>query len=84
MNKYPIVLKKVQNVIHVDGLVSGGTNLAEVKNLKQKPIELFSKGSFNLHKWHSNIYHRLIMIAQIVNKLTPNNYSVVILIIQKC
>ena len=39
----------------VDDLVSGGTNLVEVENLNQKPIELFSKGGFNLHKWHSII-----------------------------
>ena len=33
----------------------GGTNLVEVENLKQKSIKLFSKGGFNLDKWHSNI-----------------------------
>ena len=36
-------------------LVLGSTNLAEVENLKQKSIKLFSKGGFDLHKWHSNI-----------------------------
>ena len=41
--------------MYVNDLVSGSTNLAEVKNLKQKSIELFSKGGFNLHKWHSNM-----------------------------
>ena len=47
MNEYPIVVEKNQNGI--DDLVSGDTNLVEVENLKQKSIELFSKGSFNLH-----------------------------------
>ena len=41
--------------MYVDDLVSGGTNLVEVENLKQKSTELFSKGGFNLHKWPSNI-----------------------------
>ena len=70
--------------MYVDDLVSGGTNIAEVENLKQNSIGLFSKGSFHLHEWDWNIptlendnttseqtYH------------TPNNYSVVILVIQK-
>ena len=29
--------------------------VVEVENLKQKSIELFSKGGFNFHKWHLNI-----------------------------
>ena len=29
--------------------------LSEVEAIKQKSIKLFAKGSFNLHKWHSNI-----------------------------
>ena len=41
--------------MYVDDLVSGGTNVAEVENLKQNSIGLFSKGSFHLHKWHWNI-----------------------------
>ena len=55
MNEYPILIKKIHNDMCVDDLVSGGTNLVEVKNLKQKSIELFSKGYFDLHKWHLNI-----------------------------
>ena len=47
MNEYPIVVENVQKDVYVDNLVSWGTNLVEVKNLKQK--------LFNLHKWHSNI-----------------------------
>ena len=36
MNVYPILVEKIQKDMHVDDLVSGGTNLAEVENLKQK------------------------------------------------
>ena len=50
MNKYPIVVEKSQNDIYVDDLVSRGTNLVEVENLKKKSIELFSKGGFNVYK----------------------------------
>ena len=34
MNEYPIVVKKIQNDMYVDDLVSGGTKLAEIENLK--------------------------------------------------
>ena len=34
MNKCPIVVENIQNVMYVDDLVSGGTNLLEVENLK--------------------------------------------------
>ena len=32
--------------MHVDDLVSGGTNLVRVENLKQKSTELFSERGF--------------------------------------
>lgn len=42
--------KKIQNHMYVDDLVSGGTIVDEVENLKQKSIEFFSKGGFDFHK----------------------------------
>ena len=65
MNEYSIAVEKFQEDIYVDDLVSGGTNLVKIENLKQKSIELFSKGGFNLHKWHSNI-----LSLENVNKYT--------------
>lgn len=47
--------KKIQNHMYADDLVSGGTIVDEVENLKQKSIEFFSKGGFDFHKRHSNI-----------------------------
>ena len=41
--------------MYVDDLVSGSNTIEEVEVIKQKSIELFRKGGFNLHKWHSNI-----------------------------
>ena len=55
MNEYRIVVQKIQRDMYVDDLGSGGTNLVEVENLKQKSIGLFSNGGFHLHKWHWNI-----------------------------
>ena len=41
--------------MYLDDLVSGRNILSEVEVIKQKSIELFAKGGFNLHKWHLNI-----------------------------
>ena len=41
--------------MYVDDLVTGGESLDEVKIIKEKSIELFKKGGFNLHKWNSNV-----------------------------
>ena len=41
--------------IYVDDLVSGSNTIEEDEVIKQKSIDLFRKGGFNLHKWHSNI-----------------------------
>ena len=41
--------------MYVDDLVSVSNTIDEVEVIKQKPIELFRKGKFSLHKWHSNI-----------------------------
>ena len=49
------VISIIENDMYVDDLVTGGINLEEVKEIKQKSIQLFKKGGFNLHKWHSNV-----------------------------
>ena len=67
--------------MYVNELASGDTDLAEVENLKQKSIELFSKEVFN--KNGTRTLHRLRIRIQIMKKHTLNNYSVVILVIQK-
>ena len=50
MNEYSIFVQKIQKDMYVEDLVSSRTNIAEVENLKQKSVELFSKGGFNLRK----------------------------------
>ena len=41
--------------MYVDDLVTRGNNLEEVKEIKQKSVQLLKKGGFNLHKWNSNV-----------------------------
>ena len=40
--------------MYVDDLVTRGESLQEVEKIKSDSIELFEKGSFKLHKRHSN------------------------------
>ena len=47
-------LTKIIKNMYVDDLVIGD-NLKEVKEIKQKSVQLFKKGGFYLHKWNSNV-----------------------------
>ena len=47
---YPKVTENISDDMYVDDLTVG-----EIEILKQKCEELFKKGGFNLHKWHSNV-----------------------------
>ena len=49
------LIKIIENDMYVDDLVTGGNNLEEVKEIKQSSVQLLKKGSFNLHKWNSNV-----------------------------
>ena len=40
--------------MYVDDFVTGRESLQEVEKIKSESIELFEKGGFKLHKWHSN------------------------------
>ena len=52
---YAKIIEVIENDMYVDDLVTGGESLDEVKIIKEKSIELFKKGGFNLHKWNSNV-----------------------------
>ena len=55
INEYPTLIGAISDDMYIDDLVSGSNTIEEVEVIKQKSIELFRKGGFNLHKWHSNI-----------------------------
>ena len=55
INEYPTFIGAISQDMYVDDLVSGSNTIEEVEVIQQKSIELFPKGGFNLHKWHSNI-----------------------------
>ena len=53
-NMYLELIRKIRDDMYVDDLVTGGERLQEVEKIKSHAIELFEKGGFKLHKWHSN------------------------------
>ena len=55
LSNYPEVIENILVDMYVYDLTSGGNTVGEVEILKQKYEELFKNGSFNLHKWHSDI-----------------------------
>ena len=47
---YPELIENIRNDMYVDDLVSGGDILREIEVMKQKSIELLTKGGVNLRK----------------------------------
>ena len=71
-NMYLELIEKIKDDMYVDDMVTGGDNVREVEKMKSESIELFEKGGFKLHKWHSNEPHLE------TNDLSPNtelNYA---------
>ena len=52
---YPELIENIRNNTYVDNLVSGGDIYSEVEVIKQKSMELFAKGGYNLSG--IQIYH---------------------------
>ena len=49
------LLKLFRRACISDDIVSRSNTMEEVEVIKQKSVELFPKGGFNLHMWHSSI-----------------------------
>ena len=49
-NEYPTLVEAISEDMYLDDLVSSSDTIEEVEVIKQKSIELFRKGGFNLHK----------------------------------
>ena len=48
------VSRPSQRDIYVDDINMGGSNVEEVKEMKEAAVDIFKAGGFELHKWHSN------------------------------
>ena len=40
---------------YVDDLISRGPTQAKAETIESASVEIFAKGTFELHKWHSNV-----------------------------
>ena len=53
--KYPEIVRETERSLYVDDLISGGPTQAKAETIKSASVEIFAKGTFELHKWHSNV-----------------------------
>ena len=52
---YPEIVREIERSLYVDDLISGGPTRAKAETIKSASMEIFAKGTFKLHKWHSNV-----------------------------
>ena len=52
--EYPVEVAEIEKSLYVDNIISGGETADAVHSLKARAVEIFEKGKFTLHKWHSN------------------------------
>ena len=53
--KYPEIVREIEKSLYVDDLISGGPTRAKAERIKSASVEIFANGTFELHKWHSNV-----------------------------
>ena len=53
--KYAEIVREIEKSLYVDDLISGGPTQAKAETIKSASVEIFSKRTFELHKWHSNM-----------------------------
>ena len=54
-DEYPEEVEKISRDLYVDDLITGDTNVENVKHLKETAADIFQKADFELHKWHLNV-----------------------------
>ena len=52
---YPDIVSEIERSLYVDDLLSGGPTSGKAKEIKSINQNVFAKGTFELHKWHSNV-----------------------------
>ena len=49
------IVEEIKRSLYVDDLISGGETTDVAREVKQPAHSVFSKATFELHKWHSNV-----------------------------
>ena len=52
---YPDIVSEIERSLYVDDLITGGPTSEKAKEIKSVSQNVFAKGTFELHKWHSNV-----------------------------
>ena len=52
---HPSIVSEIERSLYVDDLISGGPTSEKAKEIKSASQIVFAKGTFELHKWHSNV-----------------------------
>jgi len=51
---FPEASRTIKRNFYVDDLITGGSNLTQLKTLKEDTTRILRSGGFELHKWNSN------------------------------
>ncbi|XP_028394878.1 uncharacterized protein LOC114519022 [Dendronephthya gigantea] len=52
---YPACVRELKDGTYVDDINLGGDTVEETREMKEDAVKILGEGSFELHKWHSNI-----------------------------
>ncbi|XP_022804811.1 uncharacterized protein LOC111342037 [Stylophora pistillata] len=52
---YPNIVGEIERSLYLDDLISGGPTSEKAKEIKSTSQIVFTKGTCELHKWHSNV-----------------------------
>ena len=53
--RYPEIVREIKKSLYVDDLISGAPTSKKGKVIKSTSTSIFAEGTFELHKWHSNV-----------------------------
>ena len=53
--RYPEIVREIEKSLYVDGFISGAPTSKKAKVIKSTSTSIFPEGTFELHKWHSNV-----------------------------
>ena len=84
--EYAEIVQQIERSIDVDDLITGGSTTEKAKQVKTKATELFAHGTFELHKWHSNVKElespidKCVVLLDVLRSVTfltvtPNSYA---------
>lgn len=52
---YPDIVSEIERSLYLNDLISDGPTSQKAKEIKSASQNVFTKGTFELHKWHSNV-----------------------------